>query len=1507
MKKHKITKRFLKNASVVLVIAFVALTTFFSLSSIVLQEKTLSSYNTNIASNSTKAIFRDDTGNIESMLSQQEIDYTKLGNNIYIANYSDSVDMGDVLYKQYKEEKGITVNRDYAFKVAGNAQKVLYSPETTDVLPEGMSVRDYANSTGKKIVAVIDTGVNDYAIDSYDFTNSSTEDVNGHGTMVAAQIIESSDNNALIVSLKAMDDHGNGYVSTIIQALNKAMELQVDIINMSISAPDLGGTEIFKEVVQKVIDSGITVVAAAGNNSRSTINYIPANIDGVISVGAMHKGDNGKYYLRESSNYNVDYYADATSTSLAAAEITGKIASGNGLSDEITEDTITTIPGSPADVAKTEEYLPILQQTGEETIGYNDGSVEKIFSYEIAISDETLSEIYSTKGGKYFISVSSEASSILTNNVGNIYDPKTGYYHYVYKDEEVAFADLDKLSSADSSITHFVSHIPTLFATAATTSKESSELGLLDYHQWHNQGYDGWKDDKPYNGESHRKTYQIRLNLTGGNGTITWSLDDVFWVLGEGKPFSRMIGDEYFPVTVKVGSDVKYSESREMGSYVAEWHQIASGSFAATGETTVTATIDLSRLDSLADAQAIPVEVCDSACMWYWFNASSLSVSATVDAGGSSTVSIDAGVGTFNGVQKTTVTQQINSTLTVNAKAPRYTVTFDSDGGTSCESMYSSPTLSSWTLEGGGSFNQTSKVFTFGRSDSTLTAKWSNNSITLPTPTKTGYTFKGWTSNGTDTLTGSYTVSGSVTLTAKWKINTYTVTFMDGHSNTTLKTQPVEYNKDATPPANPSRTGYTFAGWSGSYTKVTENRTITATWTANKYTVVFNNNSPRHVSHGTSTDASAETTQRPSGSMSNQSFTYDTGQRLTGLGYSWEGHTFLGWSTNKNASSATYANTSEVKNLTAEDGGTVTLYAIWRADAYSLTVNANAPNGSWDGKDTSTPNNSAGQSPVWGDTISLGKATPADRTVTITYDKNGDGATVSKARDTSKWIFDKWILNDGHKGIIFNNGESNCHYVVQNSNDTVTATYYYATIELADASRPGYTFMGWYYDAECTRKAMGRDGSNGNARSIFRPTESVTLYARWEKTTFNFDETVSAYMQDGTTGDRGVYVRKVDGRDLTPITTTASGSSAVIGIYRGSVASGNLVLKLDTKTGILNSAGAVLISSANADSNGFYNITSYLTAGNTYIMREIEIPDGYEGADDIPFYYDGSKRIQISMKDKPLGEDPTPWSYSLKATKVNPDGDLVAGAKFTLKNETTGKVMRTFTTGTDGVICEDFADYLRGGHRYSLSETSAPEGYQIAAPIYFNAPTSEADYAALPDFTVVDQYKRFNLVVRKENSDKQPLQGATFQIFMKDADGDLEPVYMNENTRSYVKDKKEPNAVKAILTTGADGTIVLKNLPLRANYTGSEADFTKSYYIKEVASPAGYNPLPEIMEILVPDNGNTTFTYTATDESIILTLETGGFGTKLFMFSGCSTVSLAIVASLLRRRRRKAV
>lgn len=73
---------------------------------------------------------------------------------------------------------------------------------------------------------------------------------------------------------------------------------------------------------------------------------------------------------------------------------------------------------------------------------------------------------------------------------------------------------------------------------------------------------------------------------------------------------------------------------------------------------------------------------------------------------------------------------------------------------------------------------------------------------------------------------------------------TYTVTFdLAGGTRTGggALTQSVASGGSATPPTC-SRSGYRFAGWSGSYTNVTSNRTITARWTANTYTVTYNAN-----------------------------------------------------------------------------------------------------------------------------------------------------------------------------------------------------------------------------------------------------------------------------------------------------------------------------------------------------------------------------------------------------------------------------------------------------------------------------------------------------------------------------------------------------------------------------------------------------------------------------------------------------------------------------------------
>lgn len=66
------------------------------------------------------------------------------------------------------------------------------------------------------------------------------------------------------------------------------------------------------------------------------------------------------------------------------------------------------------------------------------------------------------------------------------------------------------------------------------------------------------------------------------------------------------------------------------------------------------------------------------------------------------------------------------------------------------------------------------------------------------------------------------------------------------------------------------------------------------------------------------------------GSTSNSSHTYNTAKNLTNNGYSRSGYDFLGWNTSSSASSPSYSNGQSVSNLTATNGGTVNLYAIWR-------------------------------------------------------------------------------------------------------------------------------------------------------------------------------------------------------------------------------------------------------------------------------------------------------------------------------------------------------------------------------------------------------------------------------------------------------------------------------------------------------------------------------------------------------------------------------------------------
>ena len=106
-------------------------------------------------------------------------------------------------------------------------------------------------------------------------------------------------------------------------------------------------------------------------------------------------------------------------------------------------------------------------------------------------------------------------------------------------------------------------------------------------------------------------------------------------------------------------------------------------------------------------------------------------------------------------------------------------------------------------------------------------------------PTKEGYTFIGWY-NGESEWNFETPVTADLTLTAKWQINRYTITFdTAGGSEVPSITQ--DYGTAITPPAAPTRTGYTFAGWDKTIpaTLPAENITLTARWTVNQYTITF--------------------------------------------------------------------------------------------------------------------------------------------------------------------------------------------------------------------------------------------------------------------------------------------------------------------------------------------------------------------------------------------------------------------------------------------------------------------------------------------------------------------------------------------------------------------------------------------------------------------------------------------------------------------------------------------
>ena len=239
-----------------------------------------------------------------------------------------------------------------------------------------------------------------------------------------------------------------------------------------------------------------------------------------------------------------------------------------------------------------------------------------------------------------------------------------------------------------------------------------------------------------------------------------------------------------------------------------------------------------------------------------------------------------------------------NMTITAQWTVNQYTITYDLDGGTAEGNpdtytvetdafTLKNPTRPGYTFTGWsgtgltGEDNLTVTIPKGSTGNRSYTAHWSLNTysitydlnggtasgnptsytvesatITLNQPTKTGYTFTGW--SGTD-LTGedNLTVTipagstGDRSYTAHWSLNTYSITYdLDGG---TASGNPDFYTvESSTITLNPpTRTGYTFIGWSGTDLSGSDNLTVTipagsigncsyiAHWSLNIYSITY--------------------------------------------------------------------------------------------------------------------------------------------------------------------------------------------------------------------------------------------------------------------------------------------------------------------------------------------------------------------------------------------------------------------------------------------------------------------------------------------------------------------------------------------------------------------------------------------------------------------------------------------------------------------------------------------
>lgn len=348
--------------------------------------------------------------------------------------------------------------------------------------------------------------------------------------------------------------------------------------------------------------------------------------------------------------------------------------------------------------------------------------------------------------------------------------------------------------------------------------------------------------------------------------------------------------------------------------------------------------------------------------------------------------------------------------------------------------------------------------------------------LTLPTPSRTNYTFNGWYDTTTaGTLIGvggaSYSPASSTTIYARWVGVSYTITYYG--NGATSGTVPAAGSFTAGGSAysvlgntgSLDRTGYTFGGWDTSTAGNGTAYAVNASYSGNANLNLYAKWNPvaRTVTYAGTTSSGSLPAQ-----LTNR-FIGDTFTVSSATGFARSGFAFTGWSdgTNLYAAGSTYTVST----------GDVTLTAQWSAVSYSVTYLANGGSGTL----PIQANLSNGET----FTVSANPLSRTGYTFVAWNDGSANfapGATYTmSAANTSliaQWTATGYTITYSGNGSDGGSAPTTGNYV------TGGAPY---SVALNTYTKTGYTFTGW-------KSAAGTDYAPGAG---YASTANLVLSAQW--------------------------------------------------------------------------------------------------------------------------------------------------------------------------------------------------------------------------------------------------------------------------------------------------------------------------------------------------------------------------------------------------------------------------